>query len=98
MNYDAKTCAIEPDDSNYTEVHPKPMLAQLEALTNCLHSIEGKVNNIARAIFLENAEERKYTEYTEVRDMDTNITHDLEVAAFIYEKLCCLISRIGIDQ
>lgn len=95
MNYDAKTCAIEPDDNNYTEAHPKPMLAQLEALTNCLHNIEGKVNNIARAIFLENAEERKYTE---VRDMDTNITHDLEVAAFIYEKLCYLISRIGIDQ
>ena len=95
MNYDAKTCAIEPDDSNYTEVNPKPMLAHLEALTNCLHSIEGKVNNIARTMFLENAEERKFTE---VKDMDTNITHDLEVAAVIYEKLSYLTSRIGIDQ
>ena len=95
MNYDAKTCAIEPDDSNYTEVNPKPMLAHLEALTSCLHSIEDKVNNIARTMFLENAEERKFTE---VKDMDTNITHDLEVAAVIYEKLCYLTSRIGIDQ
>ena len=95
MNYDAKTCAIEPDDSNYTEAIPKSMLGHLEALTNCLHSIEGKVNNIARTMFLENAEERKYTE---VRDMDTNITHDFEVATVIYEKLCYLTSRIGIGQ
>ena len=95
MNYDAKTCAIEPDDSNYTEVNPQPMLAHLEALTSCLHSIEDKVNNIARTMFLENAEERKFTE---VKDMDTNITHDFEVAAAIYEKLCYLTSRIGIDQ
>ena len=95
MNYDAKTCAIEPDDSNNTEVHPKPMLAQLEALTNCLHSIEGKVNNIARTIFLENAEERKYTE---PEDMNTEIIHDKEVALAILDTLYLFASGIGIDQ
>lgn len=95
MNFDEKTCTIVPDDSNYTEVNPKPMLTYLEALTEYLHRIEGTVNNIARTMFFENAEENKYTE---VKDMDTNIKHDLEVASVIYEKLCYLTSRIGIDQ
>lgn len=95
MNYDAKTCAIEPDDSNYTEANPKPMLAHLEALTSCLHSIEDKVNNIARTMFFETIKERTYTE---PKDINTEIIHDHEVALAIIDALSLLETGIGIDQ
>lgn len=95
MNFDEKTCAIAPDDSKCAKIETDTILANLRYLTECLHSIESRVNNMANVMFFDIIKERKYTE---PKDMNTEIIHDREIALAILDALFLLASGIGIDQ
>ena len=95
MINDAKTCNCTTNDSNSILQQTDTMLSRLRGLTECLHNIESKINRISNTMFFEMNKER---EYTEPKDMNTEIIHDHEVALAIIDSLCYLTSRIGIDQ
>lgn len=95
MINDAKTCNCTTNDSNSILQKTDTMLSRLRGLTECLHNIESKINRISNTMFFEMNKER---EYTEPKDMNTEIIHDHEVALAIIDALCYLTSRIGIDQ
>lgn len=95
MNFDEKTCAIAPDDSNCAKIKTDTILANLRCLTECLHSIESRVNNIANVMFFDSIKEKNYTK---PKDINTEIIHDHEVALAIIDALSLLETGIGINQ
>lgn len=95
MINDAKTCNFVANDSNSMLQKTDTMLSRLRGLTECLHNIESKINRISNTMFFEMNKER---EYTEPRDMNTEIIHDHEVALAIIDALSLLETGIGINQ
>lgn len=95
MINDAKTCNCTTNDSNSILQRTDTMLSRLRGLTECLHNIESKINRISNTMFFEMNKER---EYTEPKDMNTEIIHDHEVALAIIDALCLLETEIGINQ
>ena len=95
MINDAKTCNFVANDSNSILQRTDTMLSRLRGLTECLHSIESKINGISNTMFFEMNKERTYTE---PKDINTEIIHDHEVALAIIDALCLLETGIGIDQ
>ena len=95
MINDAKTCNCTTNDSNSILQRTDTMLSRLRGLTECLHSIESKINRISNTMFFEMNKER---EYTEPKDMNTEIIHDHEVALAILDTLYLFASGIGIDR
>lgn len=99
MINDAKTCNCTTNDSNSILQKTDTMLSRLRGLTECLHNIESKTNRISNTLFFEmNKEMNKEREYTEPKDMNTEIIHDKEVALAIIDALCLLETEIGINQ
>ena len=92
---DAKTCNCATNDSNSILQRTDTMLSRLRGLTECLHNIENKINRISNTMFFEMNKER---EYTELKDMNTEIIHDHEVALAIIDALSLLETMIGINQ
>ena len=92
---DAKTCNCTTNDSNSILQRTDTMLSRLRGLTECLHSIESKIIGISNTMFFETIKER---EYTEPKDMNTEIIHDHEVALTIIDVLSLLEKGIGINQ
>lgn len=95
MINDAKTCNCTTNDSNSILQRTDTMLSRLRGLTECLHSIEGKIIGISNTLFFETIKERTYTE---PKDINTEIIHDHEVALAIFEALSLLETEIGINQ
>ena len=85
------TAAVNNDEICRTDT----MLSRLRGLTECLHSIENKINGISNTLFFEMNKERTYTE---PKDMNTEIIHDHEVALAIIDALSLLETGIGINQ
>lgn len=99
MINDAKTCNCTTNDSNSILQKTDTMLSRLRGLTECLHNIESKINRISNTMFFEmNKEMNKEREYTEPKDMNTEIIHNHEVALAIIDALSLLEKGIGIDQ
>ena len=89
------TAAVNNDEICRTDT----MLSRLRGLTECLHNIESKINRISNTMFFEmNKEMNKEREYTEPKDINTEIIHNHEVALAIIDALCLLEKGIGIDQ
>lgn len=99
MINDAKTCNCTTNDSNSILQRTDTMLSRLRGLTECLHSIESKINRISNTMFFEmNKEMNKEREYTDPKDMNTEIIHGKEVALAIIDALSLLETEIGINQ
>ena len=95
MINDAKTCNCTTNDSNSILQRTDTVLGSLQALTECLHSIESKITGISNRLFFETSKERTYTE---PKDINTEIIHDHEVALAIIDALSLLETGIGINQ
>ena len=95
MINDGKTYNCTTNDSNSILQRTDTVLGNLQALTECLHSIESKIIGISNTLFFEMNKERTYTE---PKDINTEIIHDHEVALAIIEVLSLLETGIGIDQ
>ena len=95
MINDAKTCNCTTNDSNSILQKTDTLLAHLQCLTECLHDIESKINDISNTLFFETVKERTYTEPL---DINTEIIHDHEVALAIIDALSLLETGIGINQ
>lgn len=99
MINDGKTCNCTTNDSNSMLQRTDTMLSRLRGLTECLHNIESKINRISNTMFFEmNKEMNKGREYTDSKDMNTEIIHDHEVALAIIDALSLLETEIGINQ
>ena len=95
MINDAKTCNFVANDSGSILQRTDTMLSRLRGLTECLHSIESKINRISNTMFFVDVKERQYTQ---PQDINTEIIHDHEVALAIIDALCLLETGIGINQ
>lgn len=95
MINDAKTCNCTTNDSNSILQRTDTMLSRLRCLTECLHSIESKINRISNTMFFDDVKERQYTQ---PQDINTEIIHDKEVALAIIDALSLLETEIGINQ
>ena len=95
MNYDnAKTCvapmAINDCCENGTS---RTMIDNVKETTELLHMIEGKLDSIRMLLwFNEGSDPEKEIE---IKDMDSNLVHNRDVAKRILKKLDNMMARIG---
>lgn len=94
MINDAKTCNFVANDSNSILQRTDTMLSRLRGLTECLHNIESKINRISNTMFLSDLGELVDIE---IKDMDTEIKHDGQIARGILEKINFLMNRMGLE-
>ena len=93
MINDAKTCNCTTNDSNSILQRTDTMLGNLQALTECLHRIDSSLLRITTTMFLSDLGELVDIE---IKDIDTEIKHDGQIARGILEKINFLMDRMGI--
>lgn len=94
MINDAKTCNCTTNDSNSMLQRTDTMLSNLRALTECLHRIDSDLNRISMTMFSVDVGEMANND---IKDMDTEIKYDGEIARGILEKINLLIDRMGLN-
>lgn len=95
MINDGKMCGGVAAAVNNDEIcRSDTMLSNLQALTECLHSIESNLNRISMTMFAVDIGEMVDIE---IKDMDTEIKHDRETARGILEKINLLMDRMGLN-
>ena len=75
------------------ENHSRSIKDNLAELTECIHSLDNKVDTLLR--FIWSKEDSNPEKYIEIVDMDSNVVHNLDVARQINKKLERIIIGIG---
>ena len=97
MNYDNMNTCVAPvpiNDCNCCESGTsRTMIDNLKETTELLHMIECNLDTIRRSLwFSEGSDPEKDIE---IKDMDSNLVHNRDVAKRILKKLESMIARIG---
>ena len=95
MNYDnAKTCvAPMPINDCCENDTSRTMIDNLKETTELLHMIEDKLDSIRGSLWFNDGSNPEKD--IEIKDMDSNLVHNRDVAKRILKKLDTMVARIG---
>ena len=95
MNYDNMTACVAPISINdRCENGPsRTMIDNVKDTTELLHTIEGRLDSIFGSLWFNDGSNPEKD--TEIKDMYSNLVHNLDVAKRILKKLDSMAARIG---
>ena len=93
MNYDNKCVESMPINDCCDSGPSRTMIDNLKETTDILHMIEGQLDSIRRSLWFSDGSDPEKD--IEIKDMDSNIVHNRDVAKRIIKKLDSMIARIG---
>lgn len=95
MNYDNKnTCVDSMPINDCFECGPsRTMIDNVKETTELLHMIEGKLDSIRGSLWFNDGSNPEKD--IEIKDMDSNLVHNRDVAKRILNKLDSMVARIG---
>ena len=93
MHYD-NTCVDSLPINDCCENGPShTMIDNLKETTELLHMIEGRLDSIRGALWFNDGSNPEKD--IEIKDMDSNLVHNRDVAKRILKKLDTMVARIG---
>ena len=93
MNYDNKCVDSIPINDCCESGTSRTMIDNLKETTELLHMIEGKLDSIRGSLWFNDGSNPEKD--IEIKDMDSNLVHNRDVAKRILKKLDSMIARIG---
>ena len=94
MNYDNVNACVAPMPINdcCESGTSRTIIDNIKETTELLHMIEGQLDSIRRSLWFNEGSDEKDVE---IKDMDSNLVHNRDVAKRILKKLDSMIARIG---
>ena len=95
MNYDNMNTCVSPVPVNdcCESSASRTMIDNIKETTELLHMIEGRLDAIRGSLWFNDGSNQEKD--IEIKDMDSNLVHNRDVAKRILNKLDSMIARIG---
>ena len=95
MNYDNKNTCVDPTPINdcFECGSSRTMIDNVKETTELLHMIEGRLDSIRGSLWFNDGSNPEKD--IEIKDMDSNLVHNRDVAKRILNKLDSMVARIG---